>query len=160
LDNEELFLMLEECVGHASQQLTSGQNLESFAMVLEASNTKRHISVDEMDGEMRYEELLEILRDAAKTQGITALALISNVTIPENFKSAVSTGIRIHIEEKKQPRSQSDFSGEAASNNIYDKLSARLLYVPYQLFKTTSDDTIQIQLHDPIPVGLACEIFK
>ena len=159
MDNEELFLMIEECVRHASQQLTSGQNLESFAMVLEPSNTKRHISVDEMDGEIRYEEILTILRAEAKAERITAIALLSNVTIPENFNPSVSTGIRIHIEEKKQTQSQSDFSGEAASTNIYDKLSARLLYVPYQLFNTTTDDSVQIQLHDPIPVGLACEIF-
>jgi len=146
VDNEELFLMLEECVGHASQQLTNGQSLESFAMVLEPSNDTRHISVDEMDGEARYEALLEILRSEAKAQNITAIALLSNVTIPENFNPAVSTGIRIHIEEK-------NFKAD-------NKLSARLLYVPYQLFKTTNDETIQIQLHDPIPVGLACEIFK
>ena len=145
MDNEELFLMLEECVGHASQQLTSGQNLESFAMVLEPSKDTRHISVDEMDGETRYEALLDILRTEAKAESIVAIALLSNVTIPENFNPAVSTGIRIHIEEK-------DFQAE-------NKLSARLLYVPYQLFKTKTDDTIQIQLHNPIPVGLACEIF-
>jgi len=145
MDNEELFLMLEECVGHASQRLTQGQNLESFAMVLEPSNNRRHISVDEMDGEARYEALLEILRSEAKAESITAIALLSNVTIPENFNAAVSTGIRIHIEEK--------------SFQADNKLSARLLYVPYQLFKTKQDETIQIQLHDPIPVGLACEIF-
>ena len=146
MDNEELFLMLEECVGHASQQLTKGQSLESFAMVLQANSQTRHVSVDEMDGETRYEALLDILRSEAKAQTITAIALLSNVTIPENFNPTVSTGIRIHIEEK-------DFKAE-------NKLSARLLYVPYQLFKTTTDDTIQIQLHEPIPVGLACEIFK
>ena len=145
MDNEELFLMLEECVAHASTQLIKGNMLESFAMVLEPSNTTRHISVDEMDGELRYEELLHILRTEAKAQSITALALLSNVTIPDNFNPSVSTGIRIHIEEK-------NFKAE-------NKLSARLLYVPYQLFKTKEDDTVQIQLHDPIPVGLACEIF-
>jgi len=160
LDNEELFLMLEECVGYASKQLIEGNTLESFAMVLAEDNSTRHISIDEMDGELRYEELLEILRSEAKTQNINAIALLSNVTIPDNFNPSISTGIRIHIEEKKQTRLRSNFSGEAASINIHDKLSARLLYVPYQLFKTKSDDTVQIQLHDPIPVGLACEIFK
>lgn len=138
--------MLQECVEHASNQLVSGQNLESFAMVLEPTSKTRHISVDEKDGEERYEALLEILRFEAKAENITAIALLSNVTIPDNFKAAVSSGIRIHIEEK---HFQAD-----------NKLSARLLYVPYQLFKTKDDPTIQIQLHDPIPVGLACEIFR
>lgn len=159
MDNEELFLMLEECVERASAQLTSGQNLESFAMVLEEGNTTRHIHVDDMGAEERYEALLEVLRTEVKTDKINALALLSNVTIPENFNPAVSTGIRIHIEEKQQRPLKKNPSEKSASKDFKDKLGARLLYVPYQLFKTTSDDTIQIQLHNPIPVGLACEIF-
>jgi len=145
LDNEELFLMLEECVAYASVQLTKGQSLESFAMVLDTENNTHHISVEQMDGEIRYEELLDILRVQAKDEKIIALALLSNVTIPDNFNPSVSTGIRLHIEEK-------NFKAD-------NKLSARLLYVPYQLFKTASNDTIEIKLLDPIPVGLACEIF-
>jgi len=145
VDNEELFLMLEACVDKASAQLIQGNVLESFAMVLEQNNETRHIHVEEEKGEERYEALLRELRHAAKNQNINAIALLSNVTIPDNFNPTVSTGIRIHIEEK-------NFQAQ-------NKLSARLLYVPYQLFKTPTDKTIQIQLHDPIPVGLPCEIF-
>lgn len=145
MDNEHLFIMLDECINYAKEVLTSSKQLESFAMVLEPNNDIRSIDTDESDGERRYETLLEILRDEAKADKITAIALLSNVTIPDNFSPAVSSGIRIHVEEK-------DFQAD-------NKLSARLLYVPYQLYKTKGDDTIQIQLHDPIPVGLACEIF-
>lgn len=145
MDNEHLFIMLDECINYAKEVLTSSKQLESFAMVLEPNNDIRSIDTDESDGERRYETLLEILRDEAKADKITAIALLSNVTIPDNFAPAVSSGIRIHVEEK-------DFQAD-------NKLSARLLYVPYQLYKTKDDDTIQIRLHDPIPVGLACEIF-
>jgi len=145
MDNEHLFIMLDECINYAKEVLTSSKQLESFAMVLEPNNDIRSIHSQESDGELRYEELLEILRKEAKTDKITAIALLSNVTIPESFSPAVSSGIRIHVEEK-------DFEAD-------NKLSARLLYVPYQLYKTKGDDSIQIQLHDPIPVGLACEIF-
>lgn len=145
MDNEHLFIMLDECINYAKEVLTSSKQLESFAMVLEPNNDIRSIETDESDGERRYETLLEILRDEAKADKITAIALLSNVTIPDNFSPAVSSGIRIHVEEK-------DFQAD-------NKLSARLLYVPYQLYKTKDDDTIQIRLHDPIPVGLACEIF-
>lgn len=145
MDNEHLFIMLDECINYAKEVLTSSKQLESFAMVLEPNNDIRSIETDESDGERRYETLLEILRDEAKADKITAIALLSNVTIPDNFSPAVSSGIRIHVEEK-------DFQAD-------NKLSARLLYVPYQLYKTKGDDSIQIQLHDPIPVGLACEIF-
>jgi len=154
MDNEELFLMLEEGIALASEQLTQGSALESFAMVLENDKNTRHISVDEMHSEARYEALLEVLRSEAEAENIIAIALLSNVTIPENFNAEVSTGIRIHVEEKQRPLQNT------SSQNIHDKLSARLLYIPYQLFKTTTNETVQIQLHNPIPVSFACEIFK
>jgi hypothetical protein len=145
MDNEHLFIMLDECINYAKEVLTSSNQLESFAMVLEPNNDIRSIHSQERDIELRYEELLEKLREEAKADKVTAIALLSNVTIPESFSPAVSSGIRIHVEEK-------DFQAD-------NKLSARLLYVPYQLYKTKEDDTVQILLHDPIPVGLACEIF-
>ncbi len=145
MDNEHLFLMLEDCIDYAKEILTSEKTLESFAMVLEPDNSIRSIAIEEARGEERYEALLEALREEAKSENITAIALLAHVTIPDNFSPAVSSGIRIHIEER-------DFQAE-------NKLSARLLYVPYQLFKTKDDAQIHIHLHDPIPVGLACEIF-
>ena len=145
MDNEHLFVMLDDCIDYAKEVLISSKNLESFAMVLEPDNSVRSITISEQSGEERYEALLEVLRDEAKSEKITAMALLANVTIPDNFSPAVSSGIRIHIEEK-------DFRAE-------NKLSARLLYVPYQLYKNKDDEQIHIKLHDPIPVGLACEIF-
>lgn len=145
MDNEHVFVMLDDCIEYAKEVLTSSKTLESFAMVLEADNNIRSIFIEEEKGEERYEALLQALRDEAKADNITAIALLANVTIPDSFAPAVSSGIRIHIEEKYF----------AADN----KLSARLLYVPYQLYKTKEDEQIHIHLHDPIPVGLACEIF-
>lgn len=145
MDNEHLFIMLDECINYAKEVLISSQNLSSFAMVLEHDNSIRSLELNEANDEIRYEKLLEMLKIEAKEEKITAMALLSNVTIPENFSPTVSSGIRIHIEEKA-------FKAD-------NKLSARLLYVPYQLFKTKEDETIQIHLHDPIPVGLGCEIF-
>ena len=55
--------------------------------------------------------------------------------------------------------SQLNFKIEEKSFEADNKLSARLLYVPYQLFKSKEDEQIHIHLHDPIPVGFACEIF-
>lgn len=145
MDNEHLFIMLDECINYAKEVLISSQTLSSFAMVLEHDNSMRSLELNVTDDETRYEKLLEMLKNEAKEEKITAMALLSNVTIPENFSPAVSSGIRIHIEEKA-------FKAD-------NKLSARLLYVPYQLFKTKEDNTIQIHLHDPIPVGLGCEVF-
>lgn len=145
MDNEYLFTMLDECISHAAKQLTGDEKLSPFAMVLEQNNAIRTLDHHEEEDGLRYELLLEMLRFEAKAEIISAMALVSHVTIPENFSPAVSSGIRIHVEER---------TFEAKNT-----LSARLLYVPYQLFKTKDDPTIQIHLHDPIPVGLACEVF-
>ncbi len=145
MDNEELFAMLDTCISQASQALSSEQKLDSFAMVLDNDLTVREIELEELDGQLRYETLIELLKMEAEAEKITAFALLSNVDIPENFSPEVSTGIRIHIEEKN-----------FQANN---KLSARLLYVPYQLYRIKGNPTVQIQLHTPIPVGLPCEIF-
>ena len=159
MDNEHLFAMLDECIAYAQEVLVSSQNLHSFAMVLEPNNDVRSIDVDEQDGERRYEALLQILREEAREDKITAMALLSNVTIPENFSPAVPSGIRIHIEERSMEPLNRDLSGETELKNFKDKLSARLLYVPYQLYRTKESEEIHIHLHDPIPVGLACEVF-
>ncbi len=145
MDNEHLFTMLDECIDYAKEMLISSQNLNSFAMVLEPNNDIRSLHIEHTDDTVRYETLLQMLKDEAQQERITAMALISNVTIPENFSPSVESGIRIHVEEKA-------FTAD-------NKLSARLLYIPYQLYRTKDDDTVQIHLHDPIPVGLGCEVF-
>ena len=145
MDNEDLFVMLDECIAYASELLISKENLESFAMVLEPDNNIRSLSVNEKSGEARYEAFLAALRGEAKEDKIIAMALLSNVTIPDNFNAPVNSGIRVHIEEKA-------FEAD-------NTLSARLLYIPYQLYRTKEDEKTQIQLHNPIPVGLKCEVF-
>ncbi len=98
MDNEHLFVMLDECIEYASKILTSENTLDSFAMVLDNDNNIGSINSDETDGFLRYEYLLQTLRDEAKLDKISALALLSNVSIPENFNAPVESGIRIHIE--------------------------------------------------------------
>lgn len=145
MDNEHLFIMLDACIDMAKEQLCNSQNIDSFAMVLETDNAFRSIDVQEKDVSLRYETFLEVLKIEAEAESITAMALLSNVTIPEHFSPAVSSGIRIHVEER-------DFKAQ-------NKISARLLYVPYQLYREKEDAPVQIHLHDPIPVGFPCEIF-
>lgn len=145
MDNEHLFIMLDACIEMAKEQLCSSQNIHSFAMVLESNNAYRNIEVEEKDVALRYETFLEVLKVEVQAESVTAIALLSNVTIPEHFKPEISSGIRIHVEER-------DFKAE-------NKLSARLLYVPYQLYREKEDAPVQIHLHDPIPVGFPCEVF-
>lgn len=145
MDNEHLFIMLDACVEMAKEQLCASQNIDSFAMVLESDNAYRSIEVEEKDAVLRYEAFVERLKIEAKTEDIAAIALLSHVTIPEHFSPVTTSGIRIHVEER-------DFKAE-------NKLSARLLYIPYNLYREKADGHVQIHLHDPIPVGFPCEVF-
>lgn len=144
MDDEQLFEMLDDCVAKAVKTLEKGESLEPFAMILEADESARHLSFDESNHEAHYMQLLEALRAEAKRGEIKAAALLARVTIPENFGPAVPEGIRIHVEERA---------------SSHEKIAARLLYIPYQLYRSEGDTAIRVHLHHPIPVGLPSEIF-
>jgi hypothetical protein len=144
MDDEKLFEMLETCVASAVTALENEEPLYPFAMVLDTDNTARHVRNGEEDQQKRYERLLEMLRAEAQEKKIKAAALLARVTIPSGYSPAVPEGIRIHVEERSS-------SGE--------KLAARFLYIPYQLYRTEEDAKVQVKLHNPIPVGFPSEIF-
>ena len=145
MDDEKLFEMLDECVAFAKDRLETAHSLEPFAMYLDAAEQIQSLSGCEEDHAARYERLHEILQAKAKEDEIVAVALLARVTIPDNFNPSVSEGFRIHIEHR---------------SGAEEKLSARFLYVPYQLYKRAEDDTdITVHLHDPIPVAFPPEIF-
>lgn len=145
MDDEKLFEMLDECVAYAVNTLENVRTLYPFAMVVDENDNIGSLNNDERDHEKCYELLYEDLKEEAQKGQVRAIALIARVNIPDNFSPAVTEGLRIHIEEKGS-------SGE--------KIGARLLYIPYQLFKTPEDDAkLTVKLHDPIPVGIPSEIF-
>ena len=144
MDDEKLFEMLDEAVARAVAILENAENLEPFAMILEADDTSRHLSLDESDAEKHYMLLLEALRAEAKSGEIKAAALLARVTIPDNFGPEVPEGIRIHVEDR---------------GSSHEKLAGRLLYIPYQLYRGEGSGKISVHLHHPIPVGLPSEIF-
>lgn len=145
MDDEKLFEMLDECVAYAVKTLESVQTLYPFAMVVDENDNIGSLNNDERDHEKCYELLYEDLKEEVQKGQIRAIALIARVNIPENFSPVVAEGLRIHIEERGASK---------------EKIGGRLLYIPYQLFKTPQDDAkLTVKLHDPIPVGIPSEIF-
>ena len=144
MDDEKLFEMLDECVKRAVAYLEQGEPLNAFAMTLETDDTSHFLNVDETDPETRYMLLLEALQAEAKRGRIKAAALLARVTIPEHFGPTVPEGIRIHVEERA---------------SSHKKIAARLLYIPYQLYRSGEETEIRVHLHHPIPVGFPSEIF-
>jgi len=144
MDDERLFEMVETCVADAVSLLERRIALDPFAMTLEADGTPRRIDHNEPDSEVRYEILLESLRAEARSGEILAAVLLARVTIPDDYGPAVPEGIRLHIEERA---------------TAHEKIAARLLYIPYQLFKAEGEESLSVHLHHPISVGMPSEIF-
>ncbi len=142
---EQLFEMVNEAVMYAKSTLEQQNALNPFAMILYKNGYVESVTADEKSHGDQYEALVASLRlrviDEPK---ITGLAIVAKVGIPVHYKAPVNDGIRIHLEER---------------HKADDKIGARFLYVPYQLFKSSSSDEIAMHLHDPIPVSIPPEIF-
>ncbi len=145
MDDEKLFEMLDSCIARAVKRLENGVPLEPFAMTLEADDAAVLLDLGEADAEKHYDMLIEALRAEAQHGQIKAVAILARVTIPDHFAPEVPEGIRIHVEER------------AASQA--NKIAARLLYIPYRLYRSEKEETIRVHLHNPIPVGFPSEIF-
>jgi len=146
MHEEQLFEMVNEAVMFAKNELEQKQALKPFAMVLFKNGYVDSITVDEQDHDDQYEALVTSLRQRIVDEPkITGLAIVATVGIPEHYKAPVESGIRIHLEER---------------HKADDKIGARFLYVPYQLYKSSGSDEITMQLLDPIPVSIPAEIFK
>lgn len=145
MHEEHLFEMVNEAVMFAKSELEEKQELKPFAMVLFKNGYIESISADEESYDNQYEALVTSLRQRVIDEPkITGLAIIAKVSIPGHYKPPVDNGIRVHLEER---------------HKVENKIGARFLYVPYQLYKSSSSDDIAMHLHDPIPVSIPQEIF-
>ena len=145
MDDEKLFEMLDTCIARAVKCLENGTPPGPFAMTLETDSTAALLDLEEPDPEKHYDMLIEALRAEARHGQIKAVAILARVTIPEHFAPEVAEGLRIHVEER------------AASQA--SKIAARLLYIPYRLYRAEGEEAIRVHLHNPIPVGFPSEIF-
>ncbi len=146
MHEEQLFEMVNEAVMFAKSELEKKQELKPFAMVLFKNGYIDSVTVDKESHDDQYETLVTALRQRIVDEPkVTGLAIVATVSIPGHYKAPVESGIRVHLEERHK-----------ADN----KIGARFLYVPYQLYKSSSSDDITMQLLDPIPVSIPAEIFK
>ena len=143
-DEEKVFEMVERCVADAVLALENGTPLSPFAKMLTAAGEVRDLSCGETDEHLCYETLLQRLREAVTADALDAVALTARVTIPDYFNPASTQGVRIHLEEKA---------------DLHKKHSARLLYVPYELYAVEGSDKRSVMLHQPIAVGIPMEVY-
>jgi len=145
MDEEALFALVNEAVMYAKERLERGDILAPFAMILHDNGNIESLSSQAENFDTAYEDLVLQLRQSVKDDpSISALSIVTRVTIPEQYDAATPNGLRVHLEERHKRG---------------NKIGARFLYVPYQLYKNSQTDALTLQLHTPIPVSFPPEIF-
>lgn len=140
-DDEKALQLLEKAVYKAQDSLAKNQHFQPFMMLLTDTGKIEEYQNEIKDSAQSYEGLEEQLKERIKIKDIDVLVLVVDTMIPDKFVEDISSGIRVHLEEKSQRDK---------------KIGARYLYVPYELCKYTEGD-IFIKLHMPIPVGILAE---
>ena len=138
--DEKAMLVLEKAVYHAQELLENTQNFKPFLMILDDDGSIDIIENELEDSVESYALLGDTLRVRIKEGNVDVMVMVVDTLIPENFVQDVTSGIRLHLEEKSQ---------------IDKSVSARFIYVPYTLHKV--EEKIFTKLHTPIPVGFPAE---
>lgn len=140
-DDEKAFSILEQAVYKAQKSLEQTKNFQPFLMLLNDAGEIELFENEVKDATESYALLEDTLRKRIKEGDVDVMVLVVDTLIPEKFVQDVPSSIRLHLEEKSQ---------------IYKKISARFLYVPYELCRV-GDGEIFVKLHSPIPVGFPAE---
>jgi len=143
-DDEKAFHILETAVYRAQDSMEKTKHFQPFLMLLNDAGEIEVFENEQVESAQSYLLLEDMLRNRLQEKSdIDVLALVVDTQIPENFAGDVPNGIRIHLEEKSQ---------------MNQKLSARYLYVPYELCKVAEGEMF-VTLHTPIPIGFPAEFL-
>jgi peptide subunit release factor 1 (eRF1) len=140
-DDEKAFKVLEEAVHKAQESLEKTKHFQPFLMLLNDAGKIEVFENEITNSTKSYAMLEKILKESIKMGDVDVMVLAVDTVIPENFVEDIPHGIRLHLEEKSQ---------------IDEKISARFLYVPYELCKVENGE-MYVKLHAPIAVGFPAE---
>ena len=140
-DDEKAFSILEQAVYKAQKSLEQTKNFQPFLMLLNDAGEIELYENEVKDATESYALLEDTLKKRIKEGDVDVMVLVVDTLIPEKFVQDVPSSIRLHLEEKSQ---------------IDKKISARFLYVPYELCRV-GDGEMFVKLHSPIPVGFPAE---
>jgi len=139
--DERALQILEKAVYRAQKSLEATKHFQPFLMLLNDAGEIEIFENEVEDSTESYTLLEETLKGRIKEGDIDVMVLLVDTLIPEKFVQNVSSGIRVHLEEKSQ---------------VEKKIGARFLYVPYELCRQ-GEGELFVKLHAPIPVGFPAE---
>lgn len=143
-EDEKAFKLLEKAVYKAQESLEKTKHFQPFFMLLNDAGEVEVFENEIKDSTESYASLEETLKTRIQKADVDIMVLVVDTAIPDKFVKDVSTGIRVHLEEKSQ---------------IDNKIGARFLYVPYELCKLKEGEMF-VKLHVPIPVGFPAEYIR
>ena len=141
-EDEKAFKILEQAVYKAQNSLAQTKYFQPFLMLLNDAGEIELFENEVEDSTESYSLLENILRERVKEGDVDIMVLVVDTLIPERFVQDVPSSIRVHLEEKSQ---------------MEKNISARFLYVPYNLYRVGDESEISVKLHAPIPVGFPAE---
>jgi len=139
--DEKALQVLEKAVYRAQDLLEETKHFQPFLMLLNDTGEIELFENEVENATESYALLEDILKRRIEKGDVDVMALVVDTLIPEKFVEDVPSGIRLHLEEKSQ---------------VDKKISARFLYVPYELCKVGDGDMF-VKLYAPIPVGFPAE---
>ena len=143
MEDEFLFEMLENAVGLAADDLVLKGSFQPFAYGLTIDNQSVFFNTPENAEIEAYDALWEKLKQQVKATKFKAVILLQASVTPEALNLSTELSIRVHVE---------------SSDNMDDKIGARYLYIPYELYEKEGKQ--EIKLFQPKPIAFPHEIFK
>ena len=140
-DDAKALQLLEKAVYKAQDSLEATKHFQPFLMLRTDAGEVEVYENKIEDTQESYVALEAILIKRIQDNDVDIMLLVVDTVIPDKFVQDISSGIRVHLEEKSQK---------------HNKIGARFLYVPYELCKV-GDGEMFVKLHTPIPVGFPAE---
>ena len=135
------FTLLKQAVEKAQISLANTKYFQPFLMLLTDDGKVEVYENEIKDSTQSYEDLEEQLKVRLTSKDIDIMILAVDTVMPEQLSQGISSGIRLHLEEKSQ---------------VHKKIGARFLYVPYALCQVDEGEMF-VKLYAPIPVGFPAE---
>lgn len=143
MEDAFLFEMIENAVALAADDLVLKGHFRPFAYALTLDNQSLCFSSDKSDDQEAYDDLEIRLKKEVNRTKFKALVLLQESPTLEALKHPKKQSIRLHVE---------------SADTVADKIGARYLYIPYELF--VHEGKQEIKLFQPKPVAFPHEIFK
>ena len=147
IDDDKAIEMLQKAVNYAQQELIDSATFRPFSMLL-IDDSVEIIKNSIEDTADSYDKICKDIEGIVVDKSVEILVIVADTTLPDEFSknkpNDTKSSIRLHLEERSQ---------------LEKSISARYIYVPYQLYQKESSELF-VELNAPIPVGLIAEYIK